>query len=229
MVEAVSRFRAGSQQRGEDTRRRILDAALELFAADGFEGASTRTLAERAGVNLPAIQYYFGSKEGLYAAVLEQITQRTLEKVGPVAARIRAELASGEPSRGQLISLLSDMLDVIILLILDETVPNREGLNKFFARLEIERMAAIDVLHNHMVRDVLEPCAAVIGRLTNRPPEDEQALLRAMTIIGQAKIFCSWGTSRVLGWESITEDRVRSVQAVVREHIQAIFSDLRGG
>ena len=54
MAEAVSRFRPGSQQRGEDTRRRILETALELFATDGFEGASTRTLAERAGVNLPA-------------------------------------------------------------------------------------------------------------------------------------------------------------------------------
>jgi len=52
MVEAVNRFRPGSQQRGEDTRRRILETAFELFASDGFEGASTRTLAERAGARL---------------------------------------------------------------------------------------------------------------------------------------------------------------------------------
>ncbi len=56
MSATISRFRPGSHQRGEDTRGRILEAALELFAASGFEGASTRTLAERAGVNLPAIQ-----------------------------------------------------------------------------------------------------------------------------------------------------------------------------
>jgi TetR/AcrR family transcriptional regulator, regulator of cefoperazone and chloramphenicol sensitivity len=62
MSATVNRFRPGSQQRGEETRTRILEAALELFAASGFEGASTRTIAEQAGVNLPAIQYYFGSK-----------------------------------------------------------------------------------------------------------------------------------------------------------------------
>src|ERR1700722_4589274 len=119
MVEAVNRFRPGSQQRGEDTRRRILETAFELFASDGFEGASTRTLAERAGVNLPAIQYYFGSKEGLYSAVVELITEQIEARVAPIAGRIRAELAAGQPSRDQLIELLSDMLDVIILLILD--------------------------------------------------------------------------------------------------------------
>ncbi len=64
MSTTMSRFRPASQQRGEETRARILDAALELFAASGFDGASTRTIAEQAGVNLPAIQYYFGSKEG---------------------------------------------------------------------------------------------------------------------------------------------------------------------
>src|ERR1700758_3024984 len=93
MVEAVNRFRPGSQQRGEDTRRRILETAFELFASDGFEGASTRTLAERAGVNLPAIQYYFGSKEGLYRAVVEQITDRMQAGFSAVLERVHSALA----------------------------------------------------------------------------------------------------------------------------------------
>lgn len=76
MSDSTIRVRPKTQTRGEDTRRRILEAALEIFAAQGYEGASTRALAERAGVNLPAIQYYFGSKEGLYLAVLEESYRR---------------------------------------------------------------------------------------------------------------------------------------------------------
>ena len=68
---AAGRLRPPMQQRSEDTRLRILQAALEVFAAEGYDGASTRTLAQRAGVNLPALQYYFGSKEGLYRAVID--------------------------------------------------------------------------------------------------------------------------------------------------------------
>src|SRR5579875_1676289 len=43
---------------------------MEVFASHGYEGATTRVLARRARVTLPAIQYYFGSKEGLYRATV---------------------------------------------------------------------------------------------------------------------------------------------------------------
>lgn len=57
---------------GEDSRQRLLLAALRLFADQGFAKTSTRELAEAAGVNIAAISYYFGDKAGLYrAAFLE--------------------------------------------------------------------------------------------------------------------------------------------------------------
>jgi AcrR family transcriptional regulator len=227
MSTTVSRFRPGIHQRGEETRGRILEAALDLFAASGFDGASTRTIAERAGVNLPAIQYYFGSKEGLYRAVVEQFSQHMQAGVAPVAERICAELASGQPSRRRLIELLCDMLDIVIAMILDDSEPNRESRQRFFARMEVEPNAAVDALQDDMVRHVCSPCCAIIGRLIDRPPQDEQVLLHAMTIIGQAKIFCGWGTSRVLHWDTIGDERVRSAQSVVRQHIHAIFRNAR--
>lgn len=49
-------------------RQRLLDAALRLFAARGYEGATTRDICEAAGANLSAIRYYFGDKAGLYRA-----------------------------------------------------------------------------------------------------------------------------------------------------------------
>jgi AcrR family transcriptional regulator len=227
MSTTVSRFRPSHHQRGEETRGRILEAALDLFAASGFEGASTRTIAERAGVNLPAIQYYFGSKEGLYRAVVEQFSQEIRAGVAPIAERIRAELASGQSSRRRLIGLLCEMLDIVIAMILDDSVPNRESRQKFFARMEVEPNAAVEALQDEMVQHVCKPCCAVIGRLIERPPQHEQVLLHAMTIIGQAKIFCGWGTNRVLRWDTISEARVRSAQSVVRAHIHAIFRGTR--
>ena len=55
---------AGGYARGDETRSRIIAAALDVFGTHGFGGASTRMLAESAGVTLPALQYYFASKEG---------------------------------------------------------------------------------------------------------------------------------------------------------------------
>jgi AcrR family transcriptional regulator len=57
------------QRDPERTKARILQAALEEFAAKGFAGARVNEIAARAGVNKQLISYYFGGKEGLYQAI----------------------------------------------------------------------------------------------------------------------------------------------------------------
>ncbi len=54
---------------GADARRRLLDAAMALFAEKGFAKTSTREIALVAQVNIASIRYYFGDKAGLYRAV----------------------------------------------------------------------------------------------------------------------------------------------------------------
>ncbi|MBV9757149.1 MAG: CerR family C-terminal domain-containing protein [Alphaproteobacteria bacterium] len=223
MADAVSRFRPGGNQRGEDTRQRILETALVLFGAEGFDGASTRELAERAGVNLPAIQYYFGSKEGLYRAVVEQIAGHIETRLAPLASRIRAALTVGS-GREDILGLLCELLDLIVAMILDDTLPDRESRRRFFARTEFEPMVAADALQDCMVGNVLRPCAALVGRLVSRPADDEGVLMRAIALLGQAKGFNSCGAERMLGWDTIGADRVRAVQALLREHTRAVFA-----
>jgi AcrR family transcriptional regulator len=57
---------------GSKTRERILDTAEELFADQGISGTSLRALTRAADVNLAAVHYHFGSKEGLLDAVVER-------------------------------------------------------------------------------------------------------------------------------------------------------------
>ena len=59
----------GGYTRGDETRQRIIDAAVKLFGEHGFAGASTRDIATAAGVNAPALQYYFENKEGVYREI----------------------------------------------------------------------------------------------------------------------------------------------------------------
>src|SRR5260370_8086359 len=53
------------------TREKIIKAASHAFARNGYEGASIRAIVAEADVNQAAINYHFGSKEGLYRAVLQ--------------------------------------------------------------------------------------------------------------------------------------------------------------
>src|ERR1051326_4001656 len=76
-----------------DTRSRILDVAEELFGEQGFDRVSIRDITKKAKVNLAAINYHFGTKEDLIAAIFER-------RVLPVnRARIAALDAIQGPDR----------------------------------------------------------------------------------------------------------------------------------
>ena len=60
-----------TRRRGETTRLAILEAAFHEFSEQGLSGARVDAIAERCSANARMIYYYFGSKAGLYAAVLE--------------------------------------------------------------------------------------------------------------------------------------------------------------
>jgi TetR/AcrR family transcriptional regulator len=59
--------------RSPDTRERVLEVALELFAEHGYRGTSLRDIARRIGIKAPSLLHHFPSKEQLYVAVLDRI------------------------------------------------------------------------------------------------------------------------------------------------------------
>ena len=61
-----------TQPAEESSRARILEAALACFSEQGFDGATTREIARRAGVNLGLIQYHFDGKEPLWRAAVSR-------------------------------------------------------------------------------------------------------------------------------------------------------------
>jgi len=79
--------------RADQTRARILDAALSEFSFNGLAGARTERIAEVAGVNKALIYYYFQGKEDLYAAALESVA----EQISTASMQVLAlECSAGE-------------------------------------------------------------------------------------------------------------------------------------
>lgn len=84
-----------SQQAGE-TRRRIVEAAAELFLTEGYAGASLPSIAERAGVAVPTIYASVGNKLDLLRAVV-QLTVRGDDDPAPLAQRPAWKAIENEP------------------------------------------------------------------------------------------------------------------------------------
>jgi AcrR family transcriptional regulator len=73
-----------SAENAEDVRKKLLDAARELFPRYGYRGVSSRQIGAAAGVNFAMIRYYFGGKPGLYREMLQGVLQparSTLEAI----------------------------------------------------------------------------------------------------------------------------------------------------
>ena len=86
----------GRAVRGEATRRRIVDAARDVLLERGHAAASTRAVADEAGVRLSLVHYHFGGKQGLLLEVLQrenelllQRQQRLYADPGPMADKWR--------------------------------------------------------------------------------------------------------------------------------------------
>lgn len=86
-----------TQARSAATREAILEAALHEFSAHGFDAASTRTIAARAGVHQPQINYHFSSKLELWQAAVDHLFEHLdAELVPAVTAALDA---GGDPTR----------------------------------------------------------------------------------------------------------------------------------
>lgn len=73
---SASKVPAAKRARGDEARERVLHAALECFGAFGFEGTSTRAVAERAGLSHPLLLYHFESKDRLWQCTMEDVLGR---------------------------------------------------------------------------------------------------------------------------------------------------------
>lgn len=85
----VVRYRPERSYAGsKKTRKEILNAATDVFGEMGFDGATTRIIASRAGVTTPVLQYYFGSKEGIFNECTQEIVDFCLNRYDPIIADI---------------------------------------------------------------------------------------------------------------------------------------------
>lgn len=65
----------GRRMDGRETEEKIIECAGQLIAEKGFASVTSKEICRAAGVNLAAVNYHFGSRDGLYLAVLENVQQ----------------------------------------------------------------------------------------------------------------------------------------------------------
>ena len=208
----------GGYARGEHTRRRLLDAGIELFAELGYERASTRAIARRARVSLPALQYYFGGKEGLHRACAEYITEDVRARLGPAAEHVRVALGRRDLTRPALLELLRRVVEPF----LEGLATDRpQSWALFFARAQGEQNAAFDMIFQQIGGRLLTLVTQIIGRILGRPAASPEVAIRAVLIVGQLTLVRRARPLmlRALGWPDFDGERLQTLKEVIWQAI----------
>src|SRR6266700_3435455 len=143
-----------------DTRSRILDVAEELFGEQGLDRVSIRDITRNAKVNLAAINYHFGSKEDLIAAVFER-------RVIPVNHARLAALDMVEKATGKESPKLEDILEAFIRPALESSLKESKGgtaFSKLFGRCLSEPSPEVEALLKMQFEPLAERMHAALKR-----------------------------------------------------------------
>ena len=217
----------GGYARGEETRLRIIATAIPLFGQRSFDGVSTREIAAEAGVNPPALQYYFDSKEGLYRACGEYIADQVVEVILPAVERAERLLADGADAPA-LIGAYCAIIETMADLLLGEA--EASGWSQFFATEQAGFGAcmALPLLRERFVDRMQGVCAGIIGRLTGKNAEDLETRLRSLAIEGQLKIFHlgRGATLQCLGLDGFGPEHVRLIKSIVVDQTRNLLTSL---
>ncbi len=212
---------AAGVPRGEAARRRILAAATRAFAEHGFKAATTRGIAEAAGVNLPALKYYFGGKQGLYLACADEIARRYEERMrGPATAAAEA-LAGGLSPAGA-----RHHLKAVIGALAEQLMADGDaGVWTAFALREMaDQGPAFDMLYAHLWAPGIELTTALVARARGEAEACESARLRALTLISGLMAFSVVRpvALRSMGWSSLEAARLARIRREIDDQIDAI-------
>jgi TetR/AcrR family transcriptional regulator, regulator of cefoperazone and chloramphenicol sensitivity len=160
------------------TRRRLLDAAGEVFAKHGFRAATVREICESAGANVAAIHYHFGDKAGLYSEMLREEHAATLERF-PLAP-------SGGPAatpEERLAAFVSSFLRRIF----DPGRPAWFG--QLIMREMVEPTPALDALVAGSIRPQFELLRGIVRELLGPQASEEQVRWCASSVVGQCVFY----------------------------------------
>jgi TetR/AcrR family transcriptional regulator, regulator of cefoperazone and chloramphenicol sensitivity len=213
--------------RGDDTRQRLVTAAIDVFGRHGFEGASTRMLSAAAAVNQAAIPYHFGGKEGLYVACAEHIAARFRSMAEPVLGALEARIAetagmTEEEARARLAELLETVAGVLVR---EESAPWA----RFVIREQMEPTEAFERLYGGIMKPMLAAASVLVGRILGEAQASRRVRVRTMGLIGQlvALRAARAAVLRHLGWEGVGAAEFEEIRAMIRENVASLRPEER--
>lgn len=161
-----------------DTRQRLLEAAGEVFAEQGFRAATIRDICAKAEANVAAVNYHFGDKQKLYAEVLKYAYERSRTK-------FPSDMGLGPDATAA--QRLGGFVRALVQRILDRDRLAWHGTLMF--REMIEPTEALRTVVEEGIRPEFERLRTIVRDLLGHEAEPEQILQCVWSVTGQCLFY----------------------------------------
>ncbi|MFP5240136.1 MAG: CerR family C-terminal domain-containing protein, partial [Acidobacteriota bacterium] len=179
-----------------------------------------------AGVNLAAIPYHFGGKQGLYHAVLEHIVSMKTQELGPCLEGARRMCAEPGAGRAGLLQALRELIRALVTSMLESTE------SRLCARIMLQEQiaptAGFNILHEGFLLRVHATLRCLLGRLLRLPDDSLDLHLHTLSIMGQMFIFRVGMPSllALVGGDRLPEAHVQAIVQVCTRQAEALVEGL---
>ena len=212
-----------TSDRGKATRQRLLESAIRIFAARGFDGARTRDIAGAARANLISIAYYFGDKQGLYRAAAQHVAAHWAAHIRPLVQQAQASMSRDGTAHREFVEILCSLLRHFVRIILGDFLPDCYG--KFLSQAASGPVREFALIDRSLapLRDIV---AAAIAALTGESAVSTITRSRAISIIGSCVCFRRDRPAvlRALKWTQIGAKELNLIEMAVEANVRAMFS-----
>lgn len=200
-------------------------AALHLFGQHGFEATTTRMVAQRAGMNLGAIPYYFGAKEDLYTQSATFLADYIAQRQTPALIALQTVASQGVTPEMRC-ELIADFLIEQARLLMTEEVPSSWLM--FFLRAQTEtHLDGFEPLYSRVIEPMQSSLCNLIAPLIGQEPDAGPTRLFTFTLCQQVlthRLF-DQVLQRRMGWDALTLQRGHEVLTMLRN---TLVSQLMG-
>ena len=197
---------------GAASKKRILDSAIELICERGFSGTSVGAVCEKAGVVKTALYWHFGSKDGLLAAIIEEISREWIEEIDSRASGVDSADASLDgmiEGMKNLVNHKSHYLRIV------EAVINES------ANVDHEAMKAIRRLN----RKGISAIEAGLERAMGMPLPDQDLLAQTIHACLHTALRQNTISPGSLDVDRYFKDVRRTVIVLVRDRVERVHRD----
>lgn len=169
--------------RGQETRRQLVRAAIELFGEHGYEATSTRAIAQRAGCNLGLISFHFGSKQNLYDEVRDEVRRDMESGSSRLTQRLR-QIKSPGMEKEDLRKAASECVEMVV-----EALSAHAGDDAYFLMLR-RSMQAGDEASRRLFDESFMPPFREIVRILDELHEGEHRFNELKAFMALESVFC---------------------------------------